>query len=180
MWNRRAGAGTRAIAFDRRLVFLQRNRIRLLVLVGGYLVLFGAIGGLLIPRSGWLSGAYWGGSLVGLLWALSWFASLDGSLFVRAGGWAEQWTSEVLRKKARSFYQIDDFPLEGRNLDHVLVGSGGVFAVETKWKSKWKDLRRSRSVSTCVTGWWTSWIGWKSWVKIVSAGQSASAEHVRP
>lgn len=137
MRKRRAGGSTRALVFERRLVFLQRNRWRLFAMVTGYAVLFGAIG-VLVP-AGWWSGAYWGGAAVGLLWAISWFVSLDGSFFVRAGSWAEEWTSEALRKKASGFSVIDDFPLEGRNLDHVLIGSGGVFAVETKWKSKWRD-----------------------------------------
>lgn len=133
----RAGASARALIFERRLAFLQRNRWRLFVFVGGYGLLSVAIG-LLVP-AGWWSGAYWGAASVGLLWAVSWFASLDGSLFVRAGSWAEEWTSKALRKKADGFTVIDDLPLGGRNLDHVLVGTGGVFAVETKWKSKWRD-----------------------------------------
>lgn len=106
-------------------------------MVAGYVVLSAAIG-FFVPN-GWWSGAYWGAAAVGLLWAISWFVSLDGSFFVRAGSWAEEWTSDALRKKASGFTVIDDFLLDGRNLDHVLVGPGGVFAVETKWKSKWRD-----------------------------------------
>lgn len=103
-------------------------------------MLSGPIGAFLVPDAGWWSGAYWGAVSVGLCWTVSWFVSLDGSLFVRAGGRAEEWTSEALRKKKGSgFTVIDDFPLGGRNLDHVLVGCGGVIAVETKWKSKWRN-----------------------------------------
>lgn len=139
MRRQRAGASTRALVFDRRLVFLQRNRWRLFGLIGGYAVLFATVGAFLVPATGWWSGSYWGAATVGLLWTISWFLSFDGSFFVRAGGWAEEWTSEALRKKASGFTVIDDFPLGGRNLDHVLVGSGGVIAVETKWKSKWRN-----------------------------------------
>ncbi len=145
--------------FDRRRAFLHRNRWRLFVLVGGYTVLFGTIGAFLVPDAGWWSGAYWGAGSVGLLWAISWFASLDGSIFVRAGGWAEEWTSEALRKKSSGFTVIDDFPLGGRNLDHVLIGSGGIVAVETKWTSKWrnrqhdlKDLELERSQAAFQAG----------------------------
>jgi hypothetical protein len=155
MRRQRAGASTRALVFDRRLVFLQRNRWRLFVLVAGYGLLFATIGAFLVPATGWWSGAYWGSVSVGLLWAISWFVSLDGSIFVRAGGWAEEWTSEALRKKASGFTLIDDFPLGTGNLDHVLVGIGGVVAVETKWKSKWrnrqhdlKDLEPERRQAT--------------------------------
>jgi hypothetical protein len=137
MGKRRAGGSTRMLVFERRLVFLQRNRWRLFAMVAGYATLSAAIG-FFVP-AGWWSGAYWGAAVVGLLWAISWFVSLDGSFFARAGSWAEEWTSEALRKRATAFSVIDDFPLDGRNLDHVLVGPGGVFAVETKWKSKWRD-----------------------------------------
>jgi hypothetical protein len=137
MRKRRAGGSTRTLVFERRLVFLQRNRWRLFAIVAGYTALSAAIG-FFVPE-GWWSGAYWGAAAIGLLWAISWFVSLDGSFFVRAGSWAEEWTSEALRKKASGFTVIDDFPLDGRNLDHILVGPGGVFAVETKWKSKWRD-----------------------------------------
>jgi hypothetical protein len=137
MRKRRAGGSTRTLVFERRLVFLQRNRWRLFGMVAGYAAVSVAIG-FFVP-DGWWSGAYWGAAAVGLLWAISWFLSLDGSFFVRAGSWAEEWTSDALRKKAPGFTVIDDLPLNGRNLDHVLVGPGGVFAVETKWKSKWRD-----------------------------------------
>jgi hypothetical protein len=137
MGKARAGGSTRMLVFERRLVFLHRNRWRLFAMVAGYAALSAAIG-FFVPE-GWWSGTYWGAAIVGLLWAISWFVSLDGSFFVRAGSWAEEWTSEALRKKTSGFTVIDDFPLNGRNLDHVLVGPGGVFAVETKWKSKWRD-----------------------------------------
>lgn len=142
MRRRRAGASTRALVFDTRVAFLHRNRWRLFVLVAVYAAVFGATGAFLVPSAGWWGGAYWGAASVGLSWAISWFVSLDGSIFARAGGWAEQWTSEALRKKAPGSTVIDDFPLGGRNLDHVLVGTGGVFSVETKWKSKWRNRKR--------------------------------------
>jgi hypothetical protein len=111
----------------------------LLVLVAGYIALFGSMGAIFARTGTWISGVYWGGTLIGLIWSIAWFASLDGGLFVRAGGWAEEWTSEALIKRGNAFTVIDDFPLGGWNLDHVLIGLGGVFALETKWKGKWKN-----------------------------------------
>lgn len=135
----RAGTSTRALAFERRLIFLERNRLRLAVLVTAYGAFAAAIGALVRSLgSSWMSGLYWGAATVGFLWAVSWFASLDGGFHVRAGAWAEEWTSEALRKKLPSFRVMDDFPLSGRNLDHALVGPGGVYAIETKWRAKWK------------------------------------------
>lgn len=82
MRKRRAGGSTRQLVFKRRLVFLQRNRWRLFAMVAGYGLLSATIG-LFVPE-GWWSGAYWGAAAVGLLWAISWFVSLDGSFFIRA------------------------------------------------------------------------------------------------
>jgi len=45
----------------------------------------------------------------------------------------ERRVSEVLRTlRHRDYVTFDDFLLEGVNVDHVVVGPGGVFAVETK------------------------------------------------
>ena len=139
MGSNRAGTSTRALAFERRLTFLERNRLRLLVLVAAYGALVAAVGALVGSlHSTWLSGLFWGAATVGFLWAVNWFASLDGGFYIRAGAWAEEWTSEALRKRLPDSHVIDDFPLSGRNLDHVLVGPGGLYAIETKWRAKWK------------------------------------------
>lgn len=139
MGNNRAGSSTRALAFERRLTFLERNRLRLLVLVAAYGALATGIGAMVGSLgSSWVSGLYWGAAVVGFLWAVNWFASLDGGFYVRAGAWAEEWTSEAIRKRLPDSYVIDDFPLSGRNLDHALVGPGGLYAIETKWRAKWK------------------------------------------
>ena len=45
----------------------------------------------------------------------------------------ERRVSEVLRTlRDRDYVTFDDLLLEGVNVDHVVVGPGGVFAVETK------------------------------------------------
>ena len=45
----------------------------------------------------------------------------------------ERRVSEVLRTlRDRNYVTFDDLLLEGVNIDHVVVGPGGVFAIETK------------------------------------------------
>lgn len=118
------------------------------VLVCGYTFLFGLVGYLAAKMPAPVSGAYFGGVSVGLLWAVWWFLSLDGAQFVRSGAWAEEWSSEALRRTQPDSVVSDDFPFDRGNLDHVVVGAGGVYAVETKWRTRWKgrtvDLKTLR------------------------------------
>src|SRR5207244_12405388 len=45
----------------------------------------------------------------------------------------ERRVSEVLRTlRDKDYVTFDDLLLEGVNIDHVVVGPGGVFAIETK------------------------------------------------
>jgi hypothetical protein len=61
---------------------------------------------------------------------------LNGLMQRGMGAEAEAWTSEELRKlDARQWFVIDDLFFEHSNVDHVLVGPGHVFAVESKWRS---------------------------------------------
>ena len=47
---------------------------------------------------------------------------------------AERWTAEELAKlDSRKWRVIHDVFLEGENVDHVAVGPGRVYAIETKW-----------------------------------------------
>jgi hypothetical protein len=60
----------------------------------------------------------------------------DGQQFRRLGARAEVDTSGDLHDLERAGWSLfDDVELDGFNVDHVLVGPGGVFAVETKWTS---------------------------------------------
>jgi hypothetical protein len=82
-----------------------------------------------------------GGLIVGGAWLLSWFVSQDGFDRMRLGAEAERWTSSALRTLRRSGWSVVDSVLfEGFDVDHVLVGPGGVFAIETKFTSMpWRE-----------------------------------------
>lgn len=53
------------------------------------------------------------------------------------GAAAESWTSEELRRM-KGWRCLDAIDLGGRDVDHVAIGPGGAYAVETKWSAtKW-------------------------------------------
>lgn len=60
--------------------------------------------------------------------------SFYGTSQLAMGRDAEKWTSDVLRKRGpRGSVVIDWIPFGERDVDHVLVGRAGVWAVETKY-----------------------------------------------
>lgn len=77
------------------------------------------------------------GLLVGFLpnlWLT--FASAMGFAARSLGADAERWTADELRKLPRGSWAVfHDVMLESANVDHVAIGSGRVYAVETKWTS---------------------------------------------
>lgn len=50
------------------------------------------------------------------------------------GADAEQWTAQELRKlDERAWTVVHDVPLSRANVDHVAIGPGRIYAIETKW-----------------------------------------------
>jgi len=79
--------------------------------------------------------AFWiGVGLVGTAWWIAVLLGLDGGRNLRQGAAAEKWTADELRPlRKRGWSVFHDVQLEGRNIDHALIGSSGAVAVETKW-----------------------------------------------
>jgi hypothetical protein len=77
------------------------------------------------------------GFLIGLVpFMAHTFLSAVGLTFRWLGADAERWTSEELQKlPSRSWAVFHDIPLEYANVDHVAVGPGRIYAIETKWSS---------------------------------------------
>jgi hypothetical protein len=70
-----------------------------------------------------------------LLVAWSYLVNGDGERWLY-GAWAEDWTREALRAavKDRLAWSVLDFmPLQGGDIDHILIAPGGVIAIETKY-----------------------------------------------
>ncbi|MDQ3913814.1 MAG: NERD domain-containing protein [Actinomycetota bacterium] len=54
---------------------------------------------------------------------------------------AEEWTSKELRKRCpREWRVIDWIPFGDRDVDHVVIGTAGVYAIETKYTDSDVDL----------------------------------------
>ena len=68
--------------------------------------------------------------------------ALSGTVARGMGATAEMWTaSELRRHRKHGWLIINGLALEGRDIDHVLVGPGGVVVVESKWSADGWDLR---------------------------------------
>jgi hypothetical protein len=59
----------------------------------------------------------------------------------QVGVMAEEWTAQALRSLQRGGWHIvHDVPMEFDNVDHALIGPGGVLAIETKYRSDWASV----------------------------------------
>jgi hypothetical protein len=135
----RAGAAVRQRARHGRIQWMRSEARLLATFLAVYALV--AIGVFLLQSPG-VRPYLAGGLLVGGAWLLSWLLSLDGFDRVRLGAEAERWTSSELRRKRRSGWRVvDSIPFEGFDVDHVLVGPGGVYAVETKFTTvSWHQM----------------------------------------
>lgn len=97
--------------------------------------------------TGFLRGLVAGAFLVAgpaLLW--SWTIQVTGTAPVMMGDMAEQWSAGELRKlRKRGWWVVNHFVLAKDDIDHVLVGPGGAYAVETKWSATSWDSEFGRS-----------------------------------
>jgi hypothetical protein len=102
-----------------------------------------------IAAHAWLrrfSDVWFGVVLVLPLWALSIILVGDaGAAAWSSGAYGEEWTSSALRRAlGREYVVVNDFQVEKGNIDHIVIGPGGVFVVETKWSSTpWASVRGS-------------------------------------
>lgn len=143
----RAGSWARGRARTAQRDYLRRNWALYLGAIV-VLVMLTAAGAALMPTS-FLKGLVVGGFLVGgaaALWAL--IVQVTGTAPTMMGDTAEMWTaSELRRLQGRGWRIVNHFILANEDVDHVLVGPGGAYAVETKWSaSSWQsEFGRSRT-----------------------------------
>lgn len=79
------------------------------------------------------------------------FPMLDGTYHLRAANDAEGWTAAELRKlRRRGWKAVNSIPFESRDVDHVLVGQGKVYAIDTKYSDSDIELSKGRAQ---VRGW---------------------------
>jgi hypothetical protein len=145
---RRAGQWAARQARKERAAFVLRNRWVLLGYCAFYLAMATAL--LVAQPTDFRRGFTLGGLAVGLPWSLWLLVHLsDGQYFRHRGAEGERDTSDELRKlRSSGWHVIDDVRFERWNVDHVLVGPAGVFAIETKWTSTPEQARRRRGRHT--------------------------------
>jgi hypothetical protein len=81
-------------------------------------------------------------AVCGIAWAMiSLFRSAALSQRKRLGMRAEQVVGEVVNSLMREgFFVFHDLPMNGWNIDHVIIGETGVFSIETKGRRKHKEV----------------------------------------
>jgi hypothetical protein len=109
-------------------------------LVGGYLTLVSivTVPVLLLEHRAFVRGLVLGLTLAGVAGALvNMIVIQTGTGPTMAGELAEQWTAQELRKLTPHGYRLaNHVDVDGRgDADHVLVGPGGLFVLETKWSA---------------------------------------------
>ncbi len=134
--DQRTGAWSRGRTRDAHLRVIRRTW-KLLLVVGGAA---GALGGAclwFIPNAAvrtYTAGLLTATILGFLAFQVTQMAGTSGAMM---GEIAEQWTAQELRKlKRRGWRVVNHLMLRTWDIDHVLVGPGGIFAIETKWSSR--------------------------------------------
>jgi Nuclease-related domain len=134
--DRRAGRFARGLARREQQAYLRRNWRLFLGL--GVAALCPSL--LILP---FLPNAFGRGLIVGASttaiggFLAFWVVQATGTAPTMMGDQGEQWTAQELRKlRRRGWRVVNHIMLRQWDIDHVLVGPGGLFAIETKWSAK--------------------------------------------
>ena len=140
---RRAGRHVkRRLRGEIRAVARRNWRVLLTALVM-YVLVAGGVVGIAVAMDRTHFAAFVAGLMLGGI-GLLWQAFLIGQGFAhrQIGGEAEQWTAAELAKlDDRTWRVYHDVPLRYGNIDHVVVGPGRAYAVETKWSGSRDKIR---------------------------------------
>ncbi len=92
--------------------------------------------------AGFARGALVGSACTSVLgWLAFWVVQASGTAPKMMGDQAERWTAGDLRKLRRREYKVvNAIMLKRWDIDHVLLGPSGAYAVETKWSATPWDL----------------------------------------
>jgi hypothetical protein len=138
---KRAGGSARKMIRAELWRTARENWRRLAVVYVGFV---GVMGVMILAMWIWSSqtvAVFFAGMTLGAL-PLLWLGFLQGAGFSHRslGPEAERWTAGLLAKLDRRTWRVfHDLPLEHTNVDHVIVGPGRIYAVETKWTSMRPD-----------------------------------------
>jgi hypothetical protein len=141
----RAGTAARRKARLAQRSYVRKNWLRLLT---GYILLVAivAIPAFLFEDRDFLRGLALGAALAGTAGLIVTTIVIEtGTGPTMAGEYAEQWTAQELRSLLDHGYRLaNHVDVDGRgDADHVLIGPGGLFVLETKWSaSPWEPTDR--------------------------------------
>lgn len=78
-------------------------------------------------------------------WMVHYVMVLAGGVARRLFGiFGETWTNDELGGLRRQgWHVVNHVMLKARDVDHVLLGPGGFYSIETKFRSEWEDVRRA-------------------------------------
>lgn len=131
----RAGSWARNKARRQQRRFLRENWVRL---SAACTVVLAAVG----PAAAVMPTPFTRGLLLGVgltstaAFVVVWAMQVTGTSPTLMGAQAEQWTASELRPLQRQGWRVvHHVSLRAWDIDHVLLGPGGAFAVETKWSS---------------------------------------------
>jgi hypothetical protein len=137
--SKRAGRHVRAMVRRDARLHLRKNAGVLSRLLAGYVLLSALVLGIQVVLGVPAFQAWFlAGLLVGLVpYFMSKFMASRGLTQRELGADAEEWTAqELARLDKRRWVVIHDVPLERSNIDHVVIGPGCIYAVETKWTAR--------------------------------------------
>jgi hypothetical protein len=132
----RAGSWSRTKARRRQWQFIRRQWRFFAITVVGTAAMTSFL--MIFIRTEFLRGFVVGIAVAGTIGALAMLVMLvTGTAPISMGATAEQWTASELRPLKRAGWRVmNHVALRTWDIDHVLVGPGGVIAVETKWSSR--------------------------------------------
>jgi hypothetical protein len=134
---RRAGQRLRLLLRDRRRQVIRERKTLLAKLLAAYGVCTSAFVAVAAwiwrPEIAWFSAGLSLGALSLLIYV---FLEDPDTTRLDSAAVAEELTSQVVRKLRRSGWRVfDNVEFHRFDVDHVAIGLGGVFAIETKWAS---------------------------------------------
>lgn len=148
----RAGTYARAEARSRQRAWLRRHGLRLAIPMLTMVALPTAAA-VLLRASPFTTGLVLGATaMAAVASAASWVVLVTGTGPLLMGDNAEQWTAQELRGLQRSGWRVvNHVAFERTDVDHLLVGPGGLVVVESKWSATaWRVRGRDHRVAAAV------------------------------
>ena len=146
--DQRAGRWARAKARRAQYAYVRASWRRLSLVVAGALA--APLGMLPLVPSGFARGLMVGTSTTAVAGLVSfWVVQATGTAPTMMGDQGERWTAQQLRRMRRQGWRVvNHVTLRQWDIDHVLVGPGGAYAIETKWSATpWKTSPPERRVA---------------------------------